>query len=89
MKSLEEVARFIESNGHLPNIPSADVVEENGIKVSEMNAKLLEKIEELTLYTIKQEREIEDLKRQNESLETIQSTIDILIEEVQGLKSKK
>ena len=54
-----------------------------------MNAKLLEKIEELTLYTIKQEREIEDLKRQNESLETIQSTIDILIEEVQGLKSKK
>lgn len=69
LKPLEEVKSFIDENGHLPNIPSAEEVEENGIKVGEMNAKLLEKIEELTLYTIALKEEMEALKLQvNENL---------------------
>ena len=46
--------------GHLKDIPSAKEVEENGIFLGEMDAKLLQKIEELTLYTIQQEKKIED-----------------------------
>ncbi|MEL7146161.1 MAG: hypothetical protein AAFO69_07320 [Bacteroidota bacterium] len=57
LKSLSSVADFISENGHLPNIPSAAEVEENGIALGEMNARLLEKIEELTLYAIDQEQQ--------------------------------
>ncbi|MGW9686773.1 hypothetical protein [Flagellimonas sp. 2504JD1-5] len=60
LKSLEEVQNYIKENGHLPNIPSAKEMEANGIDLGEMNMKLLEKIEELTLYTLEQE---EKLKR--------------------------
>lgn len=52
IQPLAEVEAFIQSNGHLPNIPSAGIVEENGINLSEINVKLLEKIEELTLHLI-------------------------------------
>lgn len=52
LRSLGEVKAFICANGHLPNIPSAAEVEKNGIDVAEMDARLLEKIEELTLYVI-------------------------------------
>ena len=57
LKSLHYVADFISENGHLPNIPSAAEVEASGVALGEMNAKLLEKIEELTLYAIEQEQQ--------------------------------
>ena len=60
LPSLEEVAQHIEEKGHLINIPSAKEVEANGVELGEMNKLLLEKIEELTLYTLQQE---EKLKR--------------------------
>lgn len=62
LKSIFEVESFIKENKHLPNIPSAEEIEENGFTVGDMNAKLLEKIEELMLYTIEQQKEIEALK---------------------------
>lgn len=75
LPSLEEVESHIQENGHLENIPSAKEVEKNGIHLGEMNAKLLEKIEELTLYMIEQnkkkdalQKEVENLKKQNEAL---------------------
>ena len=49
---LEEVARFIETHGHLPGIPSAAEVQARGLALGEMQSKLLQKIEELTLYLI-------------------------------------
>lgn len=52
--TLNEVQRFIEENGHLPNIPSAEELT-GPINISEMQMKLLEKIEELTLYTLDQD----------------------------------
>ena len=66
LKSLNEIEAYISKNGHLPNIPSADQVKEEGINISEMNAKLLEKIEELTLHLIQQHNDIQELKKQNQ-----------------------
>ncbi|MGW9686772.1 hypothetical protein [Flagellimonas sp. 2504JD1-5] len=62
LRSLEEVQNYIKENGHLPNIPSAEEMETNGIQLGEMNMKLLEKIEELTLYVIELKKEINQLK---------------------------
>lgn len=62
LPSLEEIQNHIEEKGHLPNIPSAKEVEENGIELGEMNRLLLEKIEELTLHLINQQKEINALK---------------------------
>lgn len=64
--SLEEVEAFIQANGHLPNIPSAIEVEENGIGLGEMNTMLLEKVEELTLHLITKEKEIVALRNEIE-----------------------
>ncbi|WP_108802600.1 hypothetical protein [Aquimarina sp. Aq107] len=62
LPTLQQVEDHIIEKGHLINIPSAAEVEKNGIQLGEMNAKLLEKIEELTLYTIEQEKRIKSLE---------------------------
>ena len=64
LKPLEELKQFIEEKGHLPGIESAEEIEGEGVDLGEMNKKLLEKIEELTLYLIQQNEEIKDLKSQ-------------------------
>lgn len=64
LPSLEEVEQHIKEKGHLKDIPSAKEVAENGIELGEMNKLLLQKIEELTLYTIQLKKEIEILKKQ-------------------------
>jgi hypothetical protein len=61
--TLPQLEEFIIRNNHLPGIPSAIEAGENGINVGEMNSKLLEKIEELTLYLIEQNKEIIELKK--------------------------
>nr|WP_319570994.1 hypothetical protein [uncultured Draconibacterium sp.] len=68
LKSLAEVEKFIEENKHLPDIPSEKEVKENGVQVGEMNAKLLQKIEELTLYMIDMNKEVKALKNENSEL---------------------
>jgi len=62
---LKELESYITENGHLPGIPTACEVEENGVKVGETEAKLLEKIEELTLYIIEMNKQIEQLRSGN------------------------
>ncbi len=59
LKPLEEVEQYIKENKHLPGVPNAEALKANGWQVGEMNNKLLEKVEELTLYLI-------ELKRENE-----------------------
>ncbi|UOU98431.1 hypothetical protein MUU74_00345 [Chryseobacterium daecheongense] len=68
LRSLVEVEKHIQEKGHLPNIPSAKEVEKDGINLGEMDAKLLEKIEELTLYSIEQNKQIQELKQQVQQL---------------------
>lgn len=60
--SLNDLKTFISNNGHLPEIPDAETVKNNGINLGEMNALLLQKIEELTLYIIDQQKQIDELK---------------------------
>ena len=62
LPDLKDVEKFIHSNGHLPEIPSAKEVKENGVDIGEMNKLLLQKVEELTLYVIQQQKEITELK---------------------------
>lgn len=62
LKPLSEVEAYINENGHLPNVPSATEVEEEGISVGEMTKIQQEKIEELTLYIIEMKKEVEALK---------------------------
>ena len=61
---IQEVESFIQANNHLPDVPSAKQVAEEGYSQHEMNKILLQKIEELTLYTIQQQKEIDALKTQ-------------------------
>lgn len=56
---LKQVESFISENGHLPNVPSAQEIKEDGISLGEMNRVLVEKVEELTLHLIEQQRLIE------------------------------
>jgi hypothetical protein len=64
LPSLDEVEKHIIENGHLKDIPSAKEVEANGIELGEMNKKLLQKIEELTLYIIEMNKELKEVKSQ-------------------------
>lgn len=77
LKSLDALAQFISKYKHLPNIPSAKEVEKHGIKVGEMNARLLEKVEELYLHLIEMNNnvtelrgKVSDLKEENSLLKT-------------------
>jgi hypothetical protein len=68
LPDLKEVEAYIKENGHLQNVPSAKEVTENGLLLGEMAKIQQEKIEELTLYLIQQNKEIEELKVQVKSL---------------------
>ncbi|TKG91605.1 hypothetical protein EYV94_21510 [Puteibacter caeruleilacunae] len=74
---IEQVANFIDENGHLPNIPNAKTVKKDGISVGEMNAKLLEKIEELTLYVIKQQQAMDEVKQKMQKQDEIINTLQM------------
>jgi len=65
LPTLQEVESFINTNGHLPDVPSEAEVLEEGINVAEMDALLLQKIEELTLYTIQLEKRLAELENTN------------------------
>lgn len=78
LKKLSEVEAYIKKNGHLPGVPSAEQVEGEGFYLENMDATLLQKIEELMLYMIKQE------KRNNEQ----QKLIETLMKRLEKLEKK-
>ena len=65
LMSLSDVENYINEYGHLPGVPSAIEVEKNGVALGNSQAVLLQKIEELTLYTIEMNKQIELLRAQN------------------------
>jgi len=77
LRSLEELEKFIIENSHLPEIPSAEEFKQNGVMQAEMDMNLLKKIEELTLYTIEQEKKINEqsskLKKQEREITELKS----------------
>lgn len=68
LMSINDVKNYIEQHKHLPEVPSAKEFKDNGYNVGEMDDLLLRKVEELTLYVIKLNEEVEKLKVENEKL---------------------
>ena len=89
LPTLLDVENHIKEKGHLKDIPSAKEVEKNGFFLGEMDAKLLQKIEELTLYTIEQEKKIKALEVEKVENEKQQKEIDELKALVQKLLKDK
>jgi len=96
LPTLSEVEKHIKEKGHLNDIPSAKEVSKNGILLGDMNAKLLQKIEELTLYTIAQEKEISSLKKVAEKFliiknnnEELKSSLNSILKRLKKLELVK
>jgi len=62
LTSLDSLREFIDLNKHLPDVPTTEEVKEEGVKLSEMNVILLQKVEELTLYILELEQRITELE---------------------------
>ncbi|MES2575596.1 MAG: hypothetical protein V4572_11675 [Bacteroidota bacterium] len=75
MPTLNEVAEFTKANNHLPNIPSAKEMQQNGVSLGKMNNLLLQKVEELTLYAIEQQKKLDD---QNKTIDSLVKRLDSL-----------
>lgn len=69
LKTLDQLESYIKVNKHLPDIPTSDEVKGNGINIAKMNVLLLQKVEELTLLMIEQNKTIGDLKNKINELE--------------------
>ena len=78
LKSLQEVEDYIKQNKHLPEIPSAQEIEKNGLMLAEMNMNLLKKMEEMTLYMI-------EMKKENELQKNL---LEVQDEKIQQLDKK-
>jgi hypothetical protein len=68
LPSLASLAQYIKENSHLPNMPSATEVQQNGIELGNMNTRIVEKLEELTLYIIELNSRLEKLEKENAAL---------------------
>lgn len=69
LPELESVDRFIKENGHLPDLPSGDTMKNEGLSLANFNMLLLQKVEELTLYVIQQEKQIRELREEMNRLQ--------------------
>ena len=69
LRTLEETEQFIKANKHLPEVPSAAEMAEEGLAIKEMNILLLQKVEELTLHLIRMEKEAEEMRQRLHILE--------------------
>lgn len=78
LQPLNEVESYVKSNKHLPGIPSATEMAQEGMSVSKMSNLLLEKVEELTLHMIQMQKEMNQLREENNALKS----------EVQELRNK-
>ena len=96
LKPLTEVEQYIKTNNHLPEIPSAKEVEQNGVSLGDMQAKLLQKVEELTLYSIemgkakvKVEAKVEEQSKQLQLQEQTNVVLQKQIDELKALINQK
>ncbi|WP_068473238.1 hypothetical protein [Saccharicrinis aurantiacus] len=80
LKELNDVEQFIVENKHLPEIPSAAQMDKEGVNLAEMNKLLLQKIEELTLYTIQQQKILGERKDKIVSLESRLERIEKILD---------
>lgn len=88
MLSLLDLEKFILKNKHLPNVPSAAEVKKEGLDLGETNAKLLQKIEELTLYLIEKDKEIQKLSEKDKEIKLLSDRVKELSEDIKAIKNK-
>ena len=88
LRSISELQSFIKEHGHLPNIPKAAEVEQHGQDLGLIQQKLLEKIEELTLYTIDQDREIKAQAKQLKQMESLKEQIAKILKLMERLEQQ-
>jgi hypothetical protein len=62
LPSLKELDQYIKTNQHLPEVQTTEQVMKDGLDLGKMNALLLKKVEELTLYTIQLKKELDETK---------------------------
>jgi len=67
---LKDVEVFIEKNKHLPDVPSEAEIQKNGVELGKVHSKLLQKIEELTLYLLQMDKEVKALQAENKALKS-------------------
>lgn len=100
LRSLPAVESYIQANRHLPDVPSAAEVGKNGVDIGETQASLLRKIEELTLYAIAQEKQLQQnavdnkaqdnvIKKQQEQLQQQQQLLEQLVQKINLLTAQK
>lgn len=87
LRSLSDLESFIKTNKHLPEVPSAKEVAENGLDLFKMDATLLQKTEELTLYTIAQEKKIDALTKKLEKQDKQLQEMDALKKRMERLEA--
>ncbi len=87
--TIAQVQQHIKEKGHLPNIPSAKVLETQGVDLGLMNMKLLEKIEELTLYTIDQEKRLQQQTTINKKLQSKNNELEARLVKLETLLVKE
>ncbi|MEH3112262.1 hypothetical protein [Pedobacter terrae] len=76
LPTLTNLEKFVKTNKHLPEIPTAKQMIENGVNLGELNIKLLQKVEELTLHLIEKDKKIDALIKRMDLLEADKSKID-------------
>jgi hypothetical protein len=84
LKSLEEIEAHIKAKKHLPGIPSQKEIEENGLDLGDMQAKMMEKIEELTLHSIEMNKALKQLKIQNAKLKIANSELENRVKKLEN-----
>ncbi len=84
LEDLENINEYIQKHRHLRGIPSANIVEKEGIFLGDMNARLLKKVEELTLYTIAQDKQ---LKEQQKHIDEMAVMLQMLQKELQNIQN--
>ncbi|ELR68655.1 hypothetical protein C900_00166 [Fulvivirga imtechensis AK7] len=89
---LSDLEVYLKENKHLPGIPDAKTVEEEGVKLGEMNTKLLEKVEELTLYLLEQnkinQQQAEEMTAKDSEIELLKARLETLESIVQKLSDQ-
>lgn len=81
---LSELEQFILANKHLPDVPTAQEVKQNGLSLGEMNAILLKKVEELTMYMIEQNKRLESQESRINSQEKLIQSLSESLQQIQG-----
>ena len=86
LKSLEDLESYIKANKHLPGVKSEAEVKKEGYSIKKMDIAILEKIEELVLYTIEQEKQIKSLKKELEKYRDVRTEINKINQKLRALK---